>query len=104
MPGCYPSELPDTRSAPSTRGGPPLPNWTPCSTPPSRGSVLTSSEVRTMPADLTGRICVVTGANRGIGRATAAGLAELGASLVLVCRRLEDGQAVSRDIAARGWL
>jgi NAD(P)-dependent dehydrogenase (short-subunit alcohol dehydrogenase family) len=55
-----------------------------------------------MPAELTGRICVVTGANRGIGRATADGLAELGASLVLVCRRREDGEAVSREIAAKG--
>jgi NAD(P)-dependent dehydrogenase (short-subunit alcohol dehydrogenase family) len=55
-----------------------------------------------MPADLTGRICVVTGANRGIGRATAEGLAELGGSLVLVCRRREDGKNVSRSIAAKG--
>jgi NAD(P)-dependent dehydrogenase (short-subunit alcohol dehydrogenase family) len=51
---------------------------------------------------LTGRICVVTGANRGIGRATVQGLAELGAGLVLVCRRREDGERVSREIAARG--
>jgi NAD(P)-dependent dehydrogenase (short-subunit alcohol dehydrogenase family) len=55
-----------------------------------------------MPAQLTGRICLVTGANRGIGRATAEGLADLGASLILVCRRREDGEAVSREIAASG--
>jgi NAD(P)-dependent dehydrogenase (short-subunit alcohol dehydrogenase family) len=48
---------------------------------------------------MTGRVCVVTGANRGIGRATAIGLAELGANLVLVCRRREDGEAVSQEIA-----
>jgi NAD(P)-dependent dehydrogenase (short-subunit alcohol dehydrogenase family) len=51
-------------------------------------------------ADMTGRVCVVTGANRGIGRATAEGLAALGATLVLVCRRLEDGEAVAREILA----
>lgn len=51
---------------------------------------------------MSGRICVVTGANRGIGRATAEGLARMGPRLVLVCRRKEDGEAVSRAIAAYG--
>jgi retinol dehydrogenase 14 len=51
-------------------------------------------------ADMTGRVCVVTGANRGIGRATAEGLARLGATLVLVCRRLEEGESVAREIAS----
>lgn len=50
---------------------------------------------------MSGRICVVTGANRGIGRATAEGLARMGAKVVLVCRRKEDGEAASREIAAR---
>jgi NAD(P)-dependent dehydrogenase (short-subunit alcohol dehydrogenase family) len=50
---------------------------------------------------MAGRVCVITGASRGIGRATALGLAELGASLVLVCRRREDGEAVSEEIAVR---
>jgi NAD(P)-dependent dehydrogenase (short-subunit alcohol dehydrogenase family) len=51
-------------------------------------------------AEMTGRVCVVTGANRGIGRATAERLAELGATLVLVCRRLEEGESVAREIAS----
>ena len=51
-------------------------------------------------ADMTGRVCVVTGATRGIGRSTAERLAELGATLVLVCRRLEEGESVAREIAA----
>jgi NAD(P)-dependent dehydrogenase (short-subunit alcohol dehydrogenase family) len=49
---------------------------------------------------MTGRVCVVTGANRGIGRATAERLAELGATLVLVCRRLEEGEGVAGEIAS----
>jgi len=51
-------------------------------------------------ADMTGRVCVVTGATRGIGRSTAERLAELGATLVLVCRRLEEGESVAREIAS----
>ena len=50
---------------------------------------------------MTGRICVVTGANRGIGRATAEGLARLGAKVILVCRRKEDGEAVSDEIGVK---
>lgn len=55
-----------------------------------------------MLSDLTGRVCVVTGASRGIGRATAEGLAELGATLVLVCRRADDGADVAAGIIAAG--
>jgi NAD(P)-dependent dehydrogenase (short-subunit alcohol dehydrogenase family) len=51
-------------------------------------------------ADMSGRVCVVTGATRGIGRATAERLAELGATLVLVCRRLEEGEGVASEIAS----
>jgi NAD(P)-dependent dehydrogenase (short-subunit alcohol dehydrogenase family) len=50
---------------------------------------------------MTGRVCVVTGANRGIGRATAEGLARLGASLILLCRNKEGGETVSQEIGER---
>jgi NAD(P)-dependent dehydrogenase (short-subunit alcohol dehydrogenase family) len=54
-----------------------------------------------MAVDMTGRVCVVTGATRGIGRATAEGLARLGAKVILVCRRKEDGESVAHDIGIR---
>lgn len=47
--------------------------------------------------DLRGRRCLVTGANSGIGLATALALAERGADLVLLCRNEErGGRAVSQ--------
>jgi NAD(P)-dependent dehydrogenase (short-subunit alcohol dehydrogenase family) len=49
-------------------------------------------------ADMTGRVCVITGATRGIGRATAQGLARLGATILLICRREQDGEEVSREL------
>lgn len=45
-------------------------------------------------AVLSGRVVVLTGASRGIGRAAAAGLARLGARVVAVCRREADGLAL----------
>jgi NAD(P)-dependent dehydrogenase (short-subunit alcohol dehydrogenase family) len=51
-------------------------------------------------AQLQGRVCVVTGASGGIGRATALGLARLGATLALVCRDRGRGEAVIGEVAA----
>lgn len=42
---------------------------------------------------------MVTGANRGIGRATAEGLAHFGARVVLVCRRKQDGEEAAHAIS-----
>lgn len=49
---------------------------------------------------MKGKVCVITGANAGIGRATALGLAELGATVVLVCRNPDLGQAAVQEIKA----
>jgi len=54
-----------------------------------------------MPADLTGRVCVITEASRGIGKASAEALADLGANVVLVCRRQADGDKVASEISRR---
>jgi NAD(P)-dependent dehydrogenase (short-subunit alcohol dehydrogenase family) len=44
---------------------------------------------------------MITGASSGIGRATALALAQMGASLVLVCRSRERGQETVAEIAAK---
>ncbi len=47
---------------------------------------------------MTGKICLVTGANSGIGKETARGLAQMGARVVLVCRNRQKGEAALADI------
>lgn len=47
---------------------------------------------------MAGKICMVTGANDGIGKATALGLANLGATVVMVCRSREQGEAALAEI------
>ncbi len=51
--------------------------------------------------EMQGRICLVTGANSGIGRATALGLAKRGATVVIVCRNEARGQAAQAEIVAQ---
>src|SRR5206468_12256909 len=51
---------------------------------------------------LDGRTALVTGAGRGIGRATALALASAGAELILVSRTPSELDEVAREIASRG--
>jgi len=61
--------------------------------------VRTLSDLNT-PVDLTGRVCVVTGGNRGIGRATASALAARHATVVLLSRFHANGVAAAAEISA----
>lgn len=51
-------------------------------------------------ADLSGKVCLVTGATAGIGRAAALELARLKARVVLGVRSVERGEATRREIMA----
>ncbi|XP_073023703.1 uncharacterized protein [Primulina eburnea] len=53
-----------------------------------------------MEARIEGKNCIVTGANSGIGYATAEGLASRGATVYLVCRNKERGEAALSKIQA----
>ena len=52
--------------------------------------------------DLTGKVAVVTGSSRGIGRAIAERLAEHGAKVVISSRSLDDCEQVVQAITSKG--
>jgi len=47
---------------------------------------------------MSGRVCMITGTTSGIGKATALGLAKMGATVILVARNEADLRAVADDI------
>ena len=51
---------------------------------------------------LAGKIAVVTGANRGIGRAIALALAEAGADIVGTSRQMSDDESIAKEVRALG--
>jgi NAD(P)-dependent dehydrogenase (short-subunit alcohol dehydrogenase family) len=52
--------------------------------------------------DLSGRVALVTGASRGIGRAIALALARHGATIAVASRKLDSCEAVAAEIRAAG--
>ena len=51
-----------------------------------------------MSANLEDRVFLVTGANSGIGKGTASGLARLGGTVVMACRSATRGEAARQDV------
>ncbi|HET9920417.1 MAG TPA: SDR family oxidoreductase [Ktedonobacteraceae bacterium] len=55
----------------------------------------------TVNSSMQGKICMVTGANSGIGKATALALAQMGATIVMVCRDRARGEEARSEIITK---
>jgi retinol dehydrogenase-12 len=53
-------------------------------------------------ADMHGKVVLITGANQGIGKASAIALGQMGAKLVLLCRNEGKAREAIKDIEAAG--
>jgi WW domain-containing oxidoreductase len=63
--------------------------------------IITAAAQRDALSDtLAGKLCVVTGANAGVGLDTSAALARRGATVLMACRSLERGQAAVQHVKA----
>lgn len=58
--------------------------------------------MKSTPFDLTGKVAIVTGSSRGIGRASAELLAQLGAKVVISSRKADACEAVAEGIRNTG--
>ncbi len=52
--------------------------------------------------DLSGKVALVTGGSRGLGRAMALGFAEAGADVIIASRKLDACQVAAAEVEARG--
>jgi retinol dehydrogenase-14 len=52
-------------------------------------------------SNMAGKVCIVTGANSGIGKVTAQALADRGAAVVMVCRDRARGEAALKEIISK---
>src|SRR5438477_6319532 len=55
----------------------------------------------TVKSSMQGKTCMVTGANSGIGKATALALAQMGATVVMVCRNRARGEQARSEIITK---
>lgn len=55
----------------------------------------------TVNTSMQGKTCMVTGANSGIGKATALGLAQMGANVVMVARDRARGEVAQNEVKAK---
>jgi NAD(P)-dependent dehydrogenase (short-subunit alcohol dehydrogenase family) len=52
--------------------------------------------------DLTGKVAIVTGGGRGLGKAIALGLADAGSDVVVASRKIDNCEEAAREIEAKG--
>src|SRR5713226_8536812 len=69
--------------------------------PTQRTSISGKRGRRRSMSAMTGKVCLITGGNSGIGKATAIGLANLNASVVIVSRDKDKGEATLIEMRAK---